>query len=779
MAGLNIPANAQPQDIGSPIPGGGEGQTLSDVLGKFHPLANTQQAQGRMPAGSGPTLAQTLPSMAPQNPMMAQADPSQPTPDQVSQAAAAGADAKPDYDRDADTAMASIWDSIPADQKDAAKAQDHDAAVKAIFDEHVGDDQTDGAPAWVRFLGAMPKTNVGRLDMFKKIYGADNARFEGGQFQYKTDSKSDNWHSVSPDGIDWASKGPDALEGMAGTAVGAGLTAGSDMLIGPKTGQAVGWGLASVARNAANQAMGVQEAADFSQTKDALTSAGLGAAFSGITSAANKLIIQPIANVIRDSLSNRMAAAAAIRGAVDEIHQTLRLPNLGPAEADSKGLTEYNMGDIAKNAIDHWQDYLSSRVGLVKGTAINNAEANGMNNFSVNSGLDKIKEVLGDRVIQDPASGELKLALNIDGLMGQSAKAGLAASQTSAWGDPAGKKVVQELVDKFNVYSASMKVNGGLPLQDLYDSVTYFGDRAAFSEKSPLNGTILSNFKSIRNAFSTDQSSAITSSLEGTSFADTWKQDFTKYSDKIDLIGQFMGKFQNANSAEKISQSILTPKNADTLTKLGQILGKDSPQMDGIRDLWLSGRIDNAIDSSGIFNARSFINDIDPKKWGPEMSSMLIRDSSKLNQLKFAAQQMSQIDTTGFWKVNPDKTIEAAGALTGLWKYPAQAARSLYKLTRNSPEFSDVMAKDGINVLVKAANNDQAVKNIMQGMGIYEAMVDSSARVTLGGRAKQVLVPSAKFAADALGKTVGVGMKNEQMSSQDPNDTDPQLGLGL
>lgn len=824
MAGIAVPPHAQPQDIGDPIPGGTEGQTLQDVLGNFKPLGNTQQAAGQPPAQAQQTLGQAVPSLNPNQPAPAsqdssdssqddgsggdqsqdQSQPQQPAqqmnrspagvaPQMDPQAGAqkALADEK-DNSVQADKVTAQLQSSIPKDQLQAAKEQQEDEfnaqwAKKNMAPPPIPEN---GAPAWVRFLGSLPKTNEGRLQVFQSHFGQDNARLNGDNFEFRDNDKAP-WQSVSPQGIDfsqtqlmsnpssfmdWA-KGVD-VAGHAGDILegaGAGVLASGAAIAGAPAvlGAAGAFGIASLIRNGMNYDAGVQEAKDFSYQKDFMTSAGLGAVMQGATNLVNKTMIEPLKGILQSTTSNQMAAAAVIRDVVDDIHSALRLPD--PEVASAMGLksgqevTEASTGKMMRSAIDNIHDQLSNRVGLVKTEALNGASEKGLTHFAIDNGLSNIKDVLGSRVIEDSTTGELKMATNIDGPMGDQVSSALKASQTAAWGDPSGTKVIQELVDKYNIYNASKSVNGGLPLRDLMDATSYFGDRSAFNEKSPLNDTILNNFKQIRNAFSTDQGPAISSSLEGSDMADMWKQDYQKYSDKIDLIGKFASQFGNASSAEKITQTLLSPGNSEPLQKISQIFGSSSPQMEGIRASWLSQRVSNAIDPvTGLFNHQSFIADISPKKWGPEMMDVLVQDETKMNELKYAASQAARINTAGFSMAQADQSAGAVVTLTSaITDHPTYAARSMFKLVRNNPQFADYMANDGINVAIRAANNDQAVQRVMQGWGIFESLVDNSRRVTVNG--KKILVPVGKAALQMS----AIGTKNAMVDNSGDDQAAP------
>lgn len=795
MPGIVVPAHAQPSDLTNPIPGGTEGQSLKDVLGSFRPPAPAQQgAQSAMSAG--PTLGQMLPSMAPSPQPMPQAIPSAeddpeaaPQPINRSPAAQAIADQRtnPTYEKAADSNFARIQSETPKEHMEAAHdTHDADLAETAfsimdknpeVLDDQPGQDKP--APAWARFWGSFPKTDEGKLSMFKKIYGSSNAKFDGTNFIYRDNDKS-QWNFVSPQTFDYASLGPSVVEGVGAGLAAAPFIAGAEATMNPGiallgTNAAIEGGAfaaASMVRSAVNFAAGVHEAEDLNLVKDFRDSAGLGIGFSVAGAGIGKLFGK-MNYVLRNTLGNRQEQAAVIRGAVDEIHEQLRLP------FSEEGLTEHSVGKSLKGAIDHLHDYLGDRVGIVKATAISNAEKQGINSFTVQNGLGELRKILGDKVVEDATTGELRLAVDMHPSLNEGGPANealqglkhsqdtqLQASQTSAWGDPQGKRVLKELVDKYNIYSAQMKVNGGMKLQDLFDAVSYFGDRSAFNQTSPLNETVLNNFKSIRNAFSGDQASAITESVKGTHLEMKWNQDFQKFTEKIDIISNLGAKFQSAESAEQISNMILTPHNADTLRKVQEIFGPKSPEMEKLRSLWVSRAIDASIDPANpVFDPKAFIREIDPKKWGKEMMEVLAPDPATITQLKRIANQANQITTSDFWKVNPDSTVHAVGVLTGIATMPVRAARDLYRMTRSNPEFANYLANNGVNLLIKGAKNEEAIANVMQGMGIYEAMVDNSTLATVarkGGKAVKVLVP-------ASARTFAAAFKNQSLNADAKN----------
>lgn len=807
------------------------GQTLQNVLGKFKPLANTQLAAGQ-PLAQGnpqPTLGSTVPSMAPQGQDSSQPPPSQSpqpgdqggddgtmddqsanpsTPPQRSPAVQAAADAQtnPSYQQSADANLAQIKSNTPVEHLQAADEKNQMDMAEAAFRSDLSNDpeavqQDNGlgnkpAPFLDRVIGAIPKTREGQLSMFQKLYGFNNAKYDGNQFFYR-DNEQAPWNPVAPAGLDFAAMVPNIAEGGAAALAAAPFVAGAaatmnpgPALVGATAGiEGAAWAASSMSRAAANYAAGVQEAAGYNYKKDFMESAGLGAAFS-VGGEAVSQIGAFMSDLAKSSLSYRQEAAAGIRGAIDQIHTSLRMPDPEMGE-----VTAYSVGQSIKNGMDSLEDQLGQRVGLAKSTAIANAQKQGINSFTIDNGLGQLRKIIGDKAVEDPTTGELKLVLDgsngsatLDGLEGEQLNTQLAASQTSAWGSPTGQNVLKQLVDKYNIYSATTKVNGGLPLQDLYDATTFFADLSQFDGPGrQANETILNNFKSIQRSFRADQASALTESLKGTPMEDSWNQAFKNYSDKMNQIGELGGAFQNPQAADNIAQMILTPGKPSSLLKIQQIFGADSPQMQQIRSLWISNAIDASIDpAKPVFDPQVFMREIDARKWGPEMMGALAPDPSQLNQLKGIANQAKLIQTSDFWKENPDKTTQAVGALVGLAMSPVRGARDLYRLVRGSPEFANYVANNGVGALIKGAANEEQISNIVQGMGIYEAMVDNSTLATVkrgvGNAVTKILVPASArtFAAAFKNKSLNAaaeasnGQQNmDALASQPPSVPNP------
>lgn len=753
MAGP-FPSHVQPTNLNSPVPGGGD--TLQSVLGNFKPLANTQMSQGRAPAQ---TLGDAVPSLGPTRaPAMSPPEPDQqPQPDQAPQVNAQAQAAKEtdpnDFDAKADKIFAELQSQMPKEHIEAAGEQhymDKAEAAFALAEKHpdvINETGTNRPAPWqVRAVGAIPKTTEGQLNMFKKIYGVDNAKYEGGQFFYR-EKEDAKWNAVAPAGVDFASMIPEAAQGVAAGMAAAPFVAAAGASMNPvpaflagTAAEGAAMGAMSMMRNAADFVAGVDEAKEYSAKKDFLNQAGIGAVASVAGFVANKALIQPIKGILANSLENRMEAAIVARGAVDAIHDTLMLPH--------PGMTKSTLGKEIRSGIDYWGDYLTTQVGLVKQAAVNNAEKQGMKSFPIDQGMAQLRKMMGEKVTEDAETGALSLLAQssehgLNASTSMSTEAAMKASQASAWGDPGGQSLLKELVDKYNAFNYAKQVNGGVNLQTLNDTVTYLSDRAAYNKVTPFNHQVQNDLKAVRASFAGDQEQAFTKALDGTDYAGKWKASTENYHQKIDLIAELGGQLTNQDSAAVVDM-LLTPQRPDALAKLQQIIGRDSPQMEQIRTTWLSNRIGNAIDKAeGVFNAKAFIRDIDPDKWGPEMMEMLVPDGKNINQLKSIANQVQNLQTSDFWKANADKTAEGVGLLTGMiGKYHVQAAKNLYRIARVNPEFANYMAHDGINALVKSAKSEEAIKNVMQGMGIFESLVNNSTIARVGKAGAKVLVPA-------------------------------------
>lgn len=774
---LKVPANVQPTDLENPIPGRPDEETLEQALSGFPGIQSMQTAGPRPAPAVEPTMEQVLGEglSAPQ-----QSGSQTPLPRVERAPAAGGAGPEREQDQEIDDIFAELQsDERMQGDVSAAKSQKEQEDADAIFAELEGENVVappeDGANFFVRLFASIPKTSEGRLNALRKIYGDKNVKVDNGEFMLRADEAAP-WFKFNKEGFqagDLADYGADVAEGglatLAGIAAGAGssMTGPGAVAIGVGTSAATA-GAISAARSGVVSALGIEEAPDFSAVEDALWTAGIDAATMGtfaLAGAGGRAVRQ----VWKRRLSARLENAQTIRLAVDDIYKSLRMPK--PTDIKPGQLvSEKAAGTEARSAIEFWQNHLEQRVSMNRAAFYKAAKQKGVEVVPMPSAMKKLREIIGDRAAEIDETG--KLALRIGEDMDDDA---LRLAQEGAWGDPNGKMVVEKLVNTYNRMNALMSTKGGVPASKMFELVEEFGALSKFDKNSPFNDRILANYRQIRNSMASDRNKVMTEVLGDVPEGKTFIKDFEQYSEKIGIIGDFMSAFEKKPSAEKLVDAILQPRAADKFRQLEQILGKDSEHIERIRSLWLMQRVDKSIDANGVFQGAKFLKEIDKNKWGEEMVKQLMPDGSgtlsAYNKLIVAAKDMEKIKTSDFFKQGAG--LDQLMSAFGQWFYwPRQAAASVFKVLRENPDAAEAFSREGLERLSAKAKTQEMKQRIMEGMSIFDEMINQSKRVQVkrGGKTREVLVPISARAFNLAFKTGNAAFTDRMQNQGSPGN---------
>lgn len=772
---LQVPANAQPQDLPDPVPNGGE-PSFQDVVSQ---LPNTRQAMVSTQAPmQGPSLSDVV------NPSRAPASSPQSAPAQQNDETALQADA-----------IKAEFQSQEADTEHFKKAveDDHRQAVADEFGSAAPQKSKYTLDTVTQMSAASARGPTGRLSALQNHYGKSNVSYKGGVYTIQTangeittsDKELLSWSDwknypglavemgagsfltkqvakgISSMAFEGGIAAPLAA-GTVGPAVAAGLAAG------------VGFGVGHYLRDAVNEkVLKIQEEEDYHAGQEAMQMGGF--AFVGdalvapIVSAAGKGIASGLMKAVNfyekvDPVS-RVKAAQTVRLGLNETLKGLKMPLTTVEGKLSADLPAIARG--VQTAVDSADNYWSSRVGLFKDKAIALGNKNNLK-FQPSRLMQEIKAKIGNYV-SEGADGRLSLSIgqrSADPLaMGEFEfdNAQLKAAQESAFGDPNGVDAVKDMLAKYNVLLDASK-QGGVPIDVLMNEVGAI-DRipatwATNSKKSP---DLISMLKSIRTAASADQREAVLHVLEGTPEGKIAETANLEYSSRIDAITRIQGKYNNQGflDSDALEASFFQPKSSvatSNLKDVMRIVDPDSSTANNIRGAWISQRINDAIDiQKPVFDANKFIASISEEKWGSEFTNTLFKNGVKdLNNLKLMAKRAEGIVTSDMWKNT--KGIEAVIGLANFNKSSGGLAKTLFRIVRANPDLATYLSEEGLAKYASELGTPEAVQSFMKDADVFKAVVDSCAVVDaqgsnlfknakIGGKVvKKILVPISKAA---------------------------------
>lgn len=821
---LQVPQNAQPQDLPGPVPTGGE-PTFQDAVANAPKLPQQPnpppQAQGQSQQG-GPSFSDVAGGPSPAS----TSQPASPPPTQSP---------KDDPKAQAD-AIAAEFQSKEADTAHFQQAS-HESDVEAIANEFGNStpaqskDQLDTA---AQAAAGMARTPTGRLSALQNHYGKTNVSYANGVYTIKTangnittsDDALESWFNIrnysggtlemgvgaagtALAGAGMAEAGATGafLAGGAG-AVAAGGEAGA--LGGPlgvvagATAAGIGFGAAHLFRDAVNKnLLSIQESADYNAGQEAMKMGGFAfvgdALLAPVVSAAGKNIAAGISRVTdmltQAAPSTRIEAAQTVRLALNQTLQDLKIPLTtldGKVSADAPAIAK-----DTQTAVDAARKYYSSRVGLVDTKAVELATKNNLK-FQPTNLMKEIKGQIGNYVVEG-ADGRLSLSIgtqSADPLAAgefEADNAGLRATQSAAFGDPQGMSAVKDMMARYNVLLDASN-NGGIRMQDIQNQVKLIGNIPdTWGGTSRKSADLVSALKSTYQAAANDRDAAYLATLKGTDEGNMFTTAYKEFSSRIDAITRIQGKYDNQGAfSSGVMDAYMQPRNPtanSNLQDLLKILGPDSKQANNLRGNWISDRINEAIDvNKPVFDANKFIQGISEDKWGQDFTNTLFPGGApELNGLKLMAKRAEGIATSDLW-ANDTAGQEAVIKMSMANRVVGGMARTMYRLVRTNPDLATYLSEKGLADYAQKLGTPEAIQSFMKEADIFKAVVDSSTTVdaqsskifqgaqVAGKAVKRILVPISKQAfREAFGGAGGynpntdLARKNAEASSATQN----------
>lgn len=809
LRGIQVPANAQPQDLSSPI---NSRELMMSDLGDTRIPQQPQQAeqtqsQEETPIGEilGGLPNKTMAPQAPEQPSE-MPKPRDPELDRMVDKAITSVQAKDPFLEEANRELASEdWDDFQNEVDEA----------ESLFSGFEDDTEVKQIDPIIKALAGIPKTSEGRLSFLKKQFGAENVEYDedGDTFLVNTPEGMRTLGDGAFDIADVLNSSGDLIEGAAAVAgsVAAGTAVRSVFMPGPAAlvNLAVGAGAAGTASLLRSliteKGMKVEEAQDFVAANEALNEAGidlaLGAGFMGLGKGVKFL---------KGALANTNVAkadkAVTIRLALEKEKSMLQVPEMMAGKGvEVPYISTEMMADRAFGAIQSWERYLSGRVGMVKEKAFQRATESGKR-FSPKKTIAKLDNILEPYTEVDAKTGlrSLKSKVQFSGKRGsntpidysedltegfpqgvlddiekniqdvaseeefgaaiRAAKARnsqLKAAQISAFGGPQNAPALRDMLERYNTL-VEIDKNGGMPLKDLDNQVMAIGqlkngifEKGAGDKMTP---QLLQAYQGLYSTASLERTTIMKEVLSGTVDGKVIDDALVKFSQNAERIGDIMARVNK--NPKQFLDSIMQPKNSKAVNDFLDIVGRDSAQADKLRSYFISDAINKSIDpAKPVFNGDQFLKEVDPRKWEGSLTSLFDTPQrmAQVNRLRFIAKQAQKVQINdSFWRSDAgEKTLDTL-IPSFAWTSPIAWARSVFRFARVNPDMSYFLSKEGLTKMAADNRFQASSEMVRQGIDIFSAMVDASRVVNVAGKkafaqaeksgVKKILVPTTKEA---------------------------------
>lgn len=758
LRSLNIPANAQPQDLPNPIPG--QGDRLEDVLKDFRP---PQQAS--VGASAQPTLEQTIPSFNPQPARAPATAPAKPN------------DGLSDEQRAAEEALLQeMAGSAPKPDQDVSAARSAEEGLIAALKGGLGSSETNDLSPLEQiktqgFMG-VGRNDTERFNALKSIFGPNNARKnKDGSFSFRR-AGNKAWQPVEEDsGLkaflgDLASYAAPAAQVGLEAGVGAATVAGTSL-----TGPAAA-GLAAVAapaagvaaRSAAVQGLGIEDP-NYSEAKEF----GMNAAFNVATLGLGEVggaIFSKFKQIGGDSQLQRLQKLALVRKSLDDIRDEARLvmsKSMPGVPSVAGEVAPAQVGQFASSAVDRYHERLGNAVAVVKEKALQLA---GDQRFPVDGMLENMQKIItreGGTI--DPTTGlfypvkssnrtltETAIRAGDDGAVETLAQG---ATSQSAFGHSNGKQLLSDLIEDYNAFAAQQRVNGGSSMKELLDRTSKYQKAASYGDFIK-NNEMNTAIQDVGKAAAMDRNRAFEQVLAGTAEEKTWKASFKAFSNDIDRIEGFKKSILDKESGEMIAEAIFQPGNAQRLKDTKALLGADSEEWRLLRGRFIADKMEQAIDpATGIFDGAAFIRSTSPQKLGKDFLNEL-GDVETLNRLRAVSKFSQSISTTDLITPKAEGDLmRLVGTVVGAVRNPMLAARYGFRMTGGNLQAVNYLLDEGYLKLAREATSKKAEQEILEALRLTQKMVDNSIVASKDGVKRYIIRPSGERGSAA--KAVATG----------------------
>lgn len=789
LRSLNIPANAQPKDIGNPIPS--QADTLGSVLGGYHPQPSSAAVQDETQGTSVASLGSTI-----SNPGAQQA--TQPSQDQQPDAQPAQAVQQP---ADNSPQPASTPDQTPPpkltqdqlDSQDALNSLFKDtkdtkagkvAAAQDLADSHAALDNLFGQadkggpnnPAklspvqrWIVSIGRNPQERLAALEK----YSPENSWKVNNNGDIEVKGPNDaNYQSLEKS---WNDDVAPAAQMISEYATG-GIVGGAANVAAPGFGTAAGLVAAPVVgaglRKLAVEMAGIEDP-NYSTVQEAAVGIGMNAAFHGLF-AGGKSLISKIAEVNANTGLSKLEQYAIVKNAVSEITDNAGLvldnaDNGGNKVINSAGdeISKEQAGIGYKNKVQQAYDNLTNSIAQIKDKALSLI---GDKPVDTQKTIDKLAEVISkEGSTVDPETGYFRMpetksqvaAIAQNPMMSAADKADAiaqSAKTNAAFGDVNGDKILADLIDDHTRFLSAQKANGGSTLKEYLDRTTMYQNMTTY-DGQPVSRGVNQAFEKISGAAAADRDAALQTALQGTPEADFYKARYDKFSSQIGNVADLRTAAMRTESGEKIADTIFQPKNADMLAKVKAVIGEGSDEWKALRGHFIMDTVDKAVTSDGTFDGKAFTKSLSPKVLGQETINQMGSDATDtLGSLKKVAQYSSRLSDADEVTPQASNMIISAIRTAKNALNPVQATKFLFKISGGNSTIMDHMLDEGF--LKAAQGSTPAEQQIYRQIEkITQNVADNSKVVKIKGIARLIPILGANStpASNATASVVNQG----------------------
>lgn len=622
---------------------------------------------------------------------------------------------------------------------------------------------------WTRFKSGLARDDGGAMKVWQKKYGEENVKRERGALWFRRNA-NEKFRKVDPDTFELI--GDTILDGsgpiVEGTAaaiaetlglVGTGMLATTAVVgsggtaapavaaAGPATFAAVtaaAGATGALTRKGVMSLFGVED--EVSTISEMAWGSGLNAATLGLGNGfklAGRTVLNKFGDIVSTLPKERIRQLAVIRNEFDDFTRQI----LGGEEA--QGLKGAGRG--LGNAISRVQDQLDEPVKMVYDKAKELASQKGMENVPVDNLLAQLKNTLDDNFVKfddkgfaylpsktkpPKASTEgAEVAIDMFGEAGlkelerggtEAATSHMAdkALTQKAFGSYSGEGALSKLAEDYNTLLASSRVNGGVPLDKLYDNINTFRNEVQLYKnviKTPAEEVA---YTKLQNAAASDRNEAFKRIFEGTGTEEEkmWKTYFENYSNKIDGILAFKSLFNKKESAEQFAKAIVQPENSERLVKLKSVLGDSSKEWNSFRGEWFDGFIQKHIDpNSGILLTADLKTSM--KALGKDVVGELL-SKEELGAVNKIIAKGNKIAFTDLLNTATKADIQDILPLTMIPQYAPSRFRGLWNLIAGRKDAADYLLDEGFLKAARNAGTKSDRSSFLAARDFFQKMVD-------------------------------------------------------
>jgi len=596
-----------------------------------------------------------------------------------------------------------------------------------------------------RFKASFGRNTEETASFLRNKFGAENVKIEDGNIKFRADKKEkfqDFDPTVIPErkdlpsgvgaafqemGLDIADFGGDIVEGVLSAAIELGVVSGTTLATGGAgavpafaAGAAISGAVGPQARAEALEAFGGTRDVNIDEVDLSIGAAGLNVAMLGLGAFAKKGFNKG-AEAIRAFNQQRpikvIEQVAVINKSVDDFVREQAIP------VDPKVAATEVFG-----ALDKIEKNLSSEVGVFIEDAI---EATKGQRFVPENYLRETVKVFQDaRVVVDPNT----LKANI-------------GPGTLTLGSPNGKQALKGIVDQFNEIMDKTRAGGGLDLREMDDlKKSMFSLKQAWSKGAqnlPKDKRIAAVVGKIHGGMATDRVSQIKTALKDTVDGKSIDDAIGNFAESADDLKEFKKLFSRADSAEIAGDALIKKGNSERVIKLKNILGEESPEWKQFRATWLNQRMEDATSlTTGIFDAKQFIESISDKRLGKEVRSQLMTDGDFRRMQKAA----TDFDRLGVTDINnsPKGQLAVEAMVSLISPFRNAQVRGGWALARGNASAADYLLDRGFVKMAEDAASVAEKREFLGARELLRTLVNNSRKVTKGGKEFYITTPAVR-----------------------------------